>query len=418
LFGRAQPASAANGAAPESTILRIEQLKPLPLGDHPTVVVHLTTARGIPIAHAEVVVSVDGIRKETGLTDSEGTAYIILRYKFAAGSHSLTATYSGSPTLDLAGATGTQELKVEAAALAIRTIPPLPGIRFAYNDQVYVSDAQGSIHIRVETVGSYPLVVLDPEGQLVSPDTRATFARWNDEVFEPSRDITVTGSRTLEAGFELSHPIRRVLIDDNDALVDRARLTSMTLRAGGTIYELDDAENQWLPANRLTRRIGTSLESQPRLYYVTSAIIDGENAVAKGQQRFHVLPGAVWNIKVRVYAVRFLARDVLFHYPIGKGIRLEFPDGRITETSFGPAAEIEIPSLVRGAYRARAIGAPGSTSLVPIALSRSQTVELPVLSYIDMAVLAGVPAIIALALLFIGRPHLFPVLRRHEPSRP
>jgi hypothetical protein len=48
-------------------------------------------------------------------------------------------------------------------------------------------------------------------------------------------------------------------------------------------------------------------------------------------------------------------------------------------------------------------------------LSRDQSVELLVLSYLDMAVIVGVPLLIALVFFFIGRPWWLQVLR--HPSK-
>jgi predicted RNA-binding Zn-ribbon protein involved in translation (DUF1610 family) len=52
------------------------------------------------------------------------------------------------------------------------------------------------------------------------------------------------------------------------------------------------------------------------------------------------------------------------------------------------------------------IGAQGFAPPTPIALSRNQDVELMVFSYLDMGVLLSIGAVLALGLLFFGRPHL------------
>jgi predicted RNA-binding Zn-ribbon protein involved in translation (DUF1610 family) len=62
--------------------------------------------------------------------------------------------------------------------------------------------------------------------------------------------------------------------------------------------------------------------------------------------------------------------------------------------------------LARGIYRVTVIGAKGYAPPTPIALSRDQNVELMVFSYLDMGVLGSIGVIIALGLLFFGRPHL------------
>jgi hypothetical protein len=106
----------------------------------------------------------------------------------------------------------------------------------------------------------------------------------------------------------------------------------------------------------------------------------------------------------------------MFHFPIGKGIELTYPDGRKQEFLFDSSnAEITIPSLARGSYSARIIGAGGSAPPTPVHLSRDQGVELLMLSYLDMAVIVGIPLLIALLFFFIGRPRWLRVLR--HPSK-
>ena len=58
----------------------LDLLKPCALGDHPTIVAHLTTQFGDPIPNQPIIIFVDGKRKATGLTDSAGTASIIFKY--------------------------------------------------------------------------------------------------------------------------------------------------------------------------------------------------------------------------------------------------------------------------------------------------------------------------------------------------
>jgi hypothetical protein len=48
-------------------------------------------------------------------------------------------------------------------------------------------------------------------------------------------------------------------------------------------------------------------------------------------------------------------------------------------------------------------------------LSQDQSIEVPMISYLDMAVLMGVPLLFALLLLFIGRPKILHAVR--HPSR-
>jgi hypothetical protein len=190
----------------------------------------------------------------------------------------------------------------------------------------------------------------------------------------------------------------------------------MTVRGVGTTHTFEGAGPIWLPANRLTRRIGERLESEEILYYFRDVTIDGANVINKGEQRFRIRPDDVWPVQVLLYSAHFSARDAMFGFPIGKGIELTYPDGRKEEFFFDSSnAEIVIPSLARGSYSARIIGIGGSAPPTPVHLSRDQSIELVMLSYLDMGVILGIPLAIALTFFFIGRPRWYHVLR--HPSK-
>jgi hypothetical protein len=242
------------------------------------------------------------------------------------------------------------------------------------------------------------------------------FARWNDNVYTPKRVVYFPRNRRLEVGFTLNYQVNQEFRDIKENPVDQARIASMTLRGIGNTYTFDGAGPIWLPANRLTRRIGERLESEEILYYFREVIIDGANVINKSEQRFHIRPNDVWPVQVLLYSVHFSARDAMFGFPIGKGIELTFPDGHKQEFQFGSKdAEIVIPALARGSYSAKIIGAGGSAPPTPVHLSRDQDVELLMLSYLDMGVIIGIPLLIAVAFFFIGRPRWFRVLR--HPSK-
>ena len=55
-----------------------------------------------------------------------------------------------------------------------------------------------------------------------------------------------------------------------------------------------------------------------------------------------------------------------FKFPLGSGLHIEHPGGRIEEMPYGPNAELSIRSLVRGIYRVNVAGAPGISPISPI----------------------------------------------------
>jgi hypothetical protein len=396
--------------------LAIEPLRRFVTGDHPTIVVHLTAEFGQPIPNQPIIILVDGVRKAEGRTDSRGIAAITLKYKFPAATYQIQAIYPGIISIGLNRATAETGMIVEPARIAIYTVPAVPGVVFRLGDQTYTTDQNGVANVEVGLSGVYDLEVLPIDQERLPSNIRLAFARWNDNVFTERRQVYFPRARRLEVGFTVSYQVNQEYFDTTGQPVNPERVSSITVRGVGTTHSFDGAGPIWLPANRLTRRIGERLESEEILYYFREVAIDGANVINKGEQRFRIRPDDVWPVQVLLYSAHFSARDAMFGFPIGRGIELTYPDGRKEEFYFDSAnKEIILPSLARGSYSARIIGIGGSAPPTPIHLSRDQSIELLMLSYLDMAVIIGVPLSIALTFFFIGRPRWLQVLR--HPSK-
>jgi len=393
------------------TVVAIDKPAPFLLGDHPTIVVHLATfTRREPIANQPIKLYVNDSQKATGYTDSSGTAYIKLKYKFASGPYDLRATFPGSPADDLEPSTNTSEMVFKTAEATIRTVPPIAGVRIVINGQIYTSDDNGVIQLEITESGMYHVKVLEIDEKISTPDVVLQFERWNDNVFVPEREVYLPRKRPLEVGFVLTHAVSQDFYDTTGEIIDSSRITSISIGGVGKIYNLDGTGPHWLPYNRLVRRIGERLESDQILYYVRNVSIDGANVINRGEQRFYTSPNDTWPIEVLLYSVHFSGKDALFGFPIGTGVQVEYPNGKIKDFPFNAQSEIEIPSLARGRYNVSVIGANGSAPPIPVYLSQDQSVQLIVISYLDIAVIFGTPILVALAMLFIGRPYLLSMI--------
>jgi hypothetical protein len=396
--------------------LAIDPLLPLITGTQPTLTLHLTAEFGQPISNQPIIIFVDGTRKAEGKTDSRGIVVIPLKYKFAAGTYHVKAVYPGITSIGVNRATAETDLIIQPAKTSLYTVPPIPGVQFKLGNQIYTTDAKGTVDVEIGRSGIYTLEVLPIDAKNSGPNTRMQFARWNDNVFTAKRQVYFPRTRPLEAGFTVSYLVRQEFFDSKGNSVDPARVSSLTLRSAGTTYSFDKAGPVWLPANRLTRRISEHLESEQSIFYIRDISIDGTSVINKSEQRFSIRPNDVWPIQVLLYSVNFSARDAMFHFPIGKGIELTYPDGRTKVFLFDSTEkEVTIPALARGSYSAKIIGAIGSAPPTPVHLSRDLDAELLMLSMPDIAVIFGIPLAIALAFFFIGRPRWFQVLR--HPSR-
>jgi hypothetical protein len=395
------------------TIVTIEQPEPVFLRDHPTIIVHLTTfARRIGIANQPIRIYVNGVQKATGYTDSNGIAYVKLKYKFSSGSYEIRAKFPGSVADDLYPSTDTKEIVAETANVIIRTVPPVTGVRIVIDGQIYTSNDQGIVQFKISKSGIYHIRVLEMEKDAFPPDVSVKFERWNDNVFDPERDVYFPRIRPLEIGFILTHAVSQTFYDSAGHQIESSRITSISIGGIGRIHTFENPGPLWLPSNRLVHRIGERLESQRILYYVRNVSIDGVNVINQSEQRFYTRPQSTWLIKVLLYSAHFSGRDALFDFPIGSGIRIEYPNGLVKKFLFNDQAEVEVPALARGQYNVTVTGAGGSAPSIPVYLSRDQNVQLIVISYLDIAVIFGTPIIAALVLLFIGRPRLILVLRK------
>ena len=416
LFTFPATASASEMSLRRPANLTLEPLPALTVGDHPTIVAHLTAEFGQPIRNQPIIIFVDGQRKGEGRTDSRGIASIILKFKFEAGTYRILAVYPGIVSIGVNRATAELGMVIEPARAAIYTVPPVPGVLFKLNGQTYEADENGIVNVEVNTSGVFTLEVMPINEDALPSNIRMEFARWNDNVFTQKRQVYFPRNRRLEVGFTVSYQVDQEFFDTTGGPVDPSRIDSLTVRGIGNTFSFDKAGPIWLPANRLTRRIGERLESEEILYYFREILVDGANVVNKSEQRFRIRPDDVWPVQVLLYSARFSGRDAMFRFPIGKGIALTYPDGHTEELFFDPeTADVVVSGLARGSYSARIIGAGGSAPPTPVHLSRDQDVELLMLSYLDIGLIVGIPLIIALAFFFIGRPYWMRIIR--HPSK-
>jgi hypothetical protein len=428
------PASGAKDLGPVPTVLTLEPLKTVALGESAAIVVRLTTQQGVAIA--DQLISLDVANPSTvtdwgaftGRTDITGLATFHFSSKLDAGTYNLVPTFAGSRTL-LPSRTTTQ-LMVEPAVFEIHTVPALPGITFSLrlepaksekrassspartsSDILLTSDKDGVARVRMTQNGVYHLMVVTDNLSL--PDTRSTFKRWGDEVFVPEREVSIPGTTRLDAGFVVAHRVGLTFVDLSGQLVDPERVITVTMKSnlGGIFSLTKDQMIQpfWLQANGITRQ-SYGLQAPPIQYALLSVMVDGSNTVNAEQQRFFAHPNDTWQTRLLFYTAHITGRDALFGFPIGVGVSLQYADGSIHNLQFDPQAKITVGSLARGLYLVKVSGVSGLASLSPVALSRDQVVNLKVISSLDIVVVVLVGASLGLGLLFVGRPWLLTAL--------
>jgi len=400
-----QPAQAAKTVA---SVLTIDLINPLSVGEDGTVAVRLSTPSDVnsgAVGNEVIQLFVDDKPVRRARTDADGkvSIHIPKDVELPAGKHTIRAEYPG--THALLRSSSSTELFIAPAVVEIQITPALAGVRFALDKREFVSDQQGVARIEVNRVGDYPLEILPIAS--TNADSQIEFSRWLDEVFTSYRQVTIPLKGPLHVGFNVYKRVSQRYLDLESKPVDAGRITSLTLKSSqGMAFKLTDNQPRWMLASSIARRT-TGLEETKILYSVDSVLVDGSNVVNQSQQRFHAQANDEWPIQLLLYTAQFQSRDALFKFPLGSGIHIEHPDGRVEQVPFGPNAELSIRSLVRGIYRVKVSGAPGISPISPIALSRDQDVQLLVISYLDIAIGAVLAAALGFGLIFIGRPRLF-----------
>jgi hypothetical protein len=310
----------------------------------------------------------------------------------------------------------TVALPAEASAapttrtLEIVTVPPLPSARYSLDGQVLTPDEKGVVKLVLpRSQDKHRLELTTPriEG---APGT-IDFVRWfgqseNDQGFTPVlTDLVMNHNRRLQAAFQSSRVVRYDFVDQAHKRVEPARITALTLRSdSGQTQTLRGVQEVRLTGFRPVQE-GATAVAKDVTYYVQSVEMDGANVVNAGEQRLVPNRAATATFVVLLRSVRFQVRDLLFGGPMGAQVHLTYPDGHAAALTTAEDGDVAVADLARGRYRI-GVAAAGYTSDQEIVLSRSQYVELRVLSYVDMAVIGGVLLLAAAALVLLGRRRL------------
>jgi len=122
-----------------------------------------------------------------------------------------------------------------------------------------------------------------------------------------------------------------------------------------------------------------------------------------GEQRFR--PGEAGpqlQVVVLLRTAHFRVRDRLLGSPVATTVHLTYPDGRRADLQTDVQGEITMADLARGDYTVSAAG-QAYTLNQDLALSRSQFVDIPVLSPTDATIIGAFLLLGLVAVLGVGR---------------
>ncbi len=372
------------------------------LGSPFTLIGALKDQSGAGIPDKSIIFSIFGEYLTQTRTLADGTFNFQVNKDLAAGSYWLTATFNGAHLMDPSSANTV--LNIKPAKVVVQTVPATAGIKFKMDERTFVTAENGLASVQIYKVGTYRLEVLIDEYQ--APDKQVKFGRWSEESYIPARDVRVPGNEVVQVGLNTFHQVRQTFVDLDGYPVDPSRISGITIKsAQGDVFNFTSPQSAWIPSSRTARR-EQGLEETKLQYSVLSVMIDGSNVVNQAQQRFYANPNDNWTISLILYTLHIDARDGLFGSPVGKSVNLQYPDGHIKNYPLDKSGSIDIHSLARGIYHVELVGTNGMNSKIPVALSRNQELSVKVITYVDMALVAGITAAFAIGLLLYGRPWL------------
>jgi glycosyl hydrolase family 99 len=287
--------------------------------------------------------------------------------------------------------------------LTVRSVPAIPGVRLRLDGRRFETNSHGIARAEAAGCGLRRLSVLPPRRS--RPGTRVHFARWVDDVFTPHRRIVITHPVDVQVGFNVDYRVKETFIDRHNRPVPTSRVSRLVQSNSlGSKEEFVPGPARWLAGTRIIRR---SFGLQPTLvlYSVRAVTIDGTNVVREAKQRFYPRWAHHEKIPLLLYSLNIRATDRLFGFPVGSGIRLTYPNGRMRVVHFGDGAHAFIGSLPRGTYHV-SVQTGGLNTGVPISLTRNQVVTMDIVSYLDVVVFLSLLGGGAVALLLIRRPRL------------
>ncbi len=210
--------------------------------------------------------------------------------------------------------------------------------------------------------------------------------------------------RHVLAVLTVRRPVSLAFRDASGAPVSPGRISEVRLQGGGATVTLTGREIGE-PVSLLSG-VATQVDRvwQPRrlTYAIVAVHLEGSNAVFAGKQRFSPTTSATWHISVAVFNLHVTVRDVVFGRRISSSVWVTRPNGEGYGVHLGAAAPTVLTSLVRGSYDLQAKAAVYG-SHTKVLVSRNDSVDLRVVTRLDVIVMVLALALVAGSVIVFGR---------------
>jgi hypothetical protein len=308
----------------------------------------------------------------------------------------------------LLAAIGTPAFSAPPITLTLATVPATPGAVFVLDGEALPTNHTGMVKVTVpHTLAGHRLALRSTTVR--NGDRESRFVRWwGQRRHEQDLSPTISGLQlrrnlTVQAAFEVQQEVRFRFTDQRSRVVSPKRVTSVTFRS-------DTGNDQTFRGATTARLLSvhpmlqdSTLVAHQVLYSVQSVEIDGSNVVNVGAQRFRPTQRSDLTLPLLLRRIHLRPRDFVFGQPVGSAMEVTYPDGRLHRYDLDADGTLVLDDLARGTYLVR-VDTPGYSPPRPVALSRNQDVPVPVVTRLDLGLLAIVVAAVAFGLLALGRP--------------
>ncbi len=383
-----------------TAVLRADVPARVVIGSKVSFAVHLTTSGGAPIGNAPVRLYLGStLLPRADRTDGTGSVTVTIRNTDlpAAETVQVGLRYAGSGTYKAASLNAT--MVVAPATVRVATVPMVVGTHISLGTLQSTTDANGVATFQVAKVGAYALA---PQFDAPNAMTRISFDRWGDGVPGRDRQLTVSGDQDLALGLIVAYRGSLAFEDPEGHPVPPSRIDSVTLvGSNGQTQTVTDYTDVWLTAASSAVQSG-ELAAVSNVYRIAQVTIAGSNVVNAGQQTWQPTPNGNRLVEVLLYSLTVDTQDALLGSAVQGSLDLIFPDGTIRTLTVGSDGSLSFDGLARGQYTLK-LHASGLTAPTPVALSRSQTATLRIISVLDLAIGLGLLILGVVLLLVLGR---------------
>jgi hypothetical protein len=281
-----------------------------------------------------------------------------------------------------------------AGTISVNSIPRVAGFTFIWSGRAYTTASDGTVKLPTKPqtcdLSEQFQAHTEPIG-LPGGRSRAVFASWKRR-----------NTSQYTAAFRIEYTVSLSFIDLQKRPMSPAKLESVRLKSSlGSHVDMKPGDTVWLTGSRVVPQPGGLVTK--RVYWTVDTVkVLGVNVVVSGRDKFFPDRNSRPIAHLLFFNATFRAHDLLFGFGTGSGVKLRFPNGDVKEYKFGKSNRLSVDHLPRGDYKVTPV-APGLALGSPVAITRNQFVDVKVLSYLDILVIALAGIALAVGLVWVGR---------------